>query len=214
MKATFLTAATAALLMSASSATATVVVFSTPINVPNTFAGVYVNLLTGASGITPAAVPGWDIDLWGNANNLAFFFNGTPASSSGGVAGSTTGPYLDLAPGAVVSAGSTFSAVTASLAAAAFQAPGNHILGFRFFNESTNAINYGYMTTTSEGANGFPHTITGWAFENNGGAITIPSVSGAVPEPATWAMMLMGFGAIGWAMRRRRATTVRVSYST
>ena len=26
----------------------------------------------------------------------------------------------------------------------------------------------------------------------------------AVPEPATWAMMLMGFGAIGFAMRRRR----------
>lgn len=26
----------------------------------------------------------------------------------------------------------------------------------------------------------------------------------AVPEPATWAMMLVGFGAIGWTMRRRR----------
>jgi hypothetical protein len=27
----------------------------------------------------------------------------------------------------------------------------------------------------------------------------------AVPEPATWAMMLLGFGAVGFAMRRRRA---------
>ena len=27
----------------------------------------------------------------------------------------------------------------------------------------------------------------------------------AVPEPATWAMMLLGFGAIGFALRRRRA---------
>lgn len=26
-----------------------------------------------------------------------------------------------------------------------------------------------------------------------------------VPEPATWAMMLLGFGAVGFAMRRRRA---------
>ena len=26
----------------------------------------------------------------------------------------------------------------------------------------------------------------------------------AVPEPATWAMMLVGFGAIGFAMRRSR----------
>ena len=29
---------------------------------------------------------------------------------------------------------------------------------------------------------------------------------GAVPEPATWAMMLAGFGLVGGAMRRRRGT--------
>jgi hypothetical protein len=29
--------------------------------------------------------------------------------------------------------------------------------------------------------------------------------NGAVPEPATWAMMLLGFGAAGFAIRRRRA---------
>ena len=28
----------------------------------------------------------------------------------------------------------------------------------------------------------------------------------AVPEPATWALMILGFGAVGGAMRRRRAT--------
>lgn len=30
------------------------------------------------------------------------------------------------------------------------------------------------------------------------------SVGSAVPEPATWAMMLIGFGGIGFSMRRRR----------
>ncbi len=34
-----------------------------------------------------------------------------------------------------------------------------------------------------------------------GGTVTI----NAVPEPGTWAMMLLGFGAAGYAMRRRRA---------
>lgn len=31
-------------------------------------------------------------------------------------------------------------------------------------------------------------------------------VPGAVPEPSTWAMMLIGFGGIGYSMRRRRKT--------
>nr|WP_223276762.1 PEPxxWA-CTERM sorting domain-containing protein [Sphingomonas daechungensis] len=30
----------------------------------------------------------------------------------------------------------------------------------------------------------------------------------AVPEPATWAMMLFGFGAVGLSMRRRKAIAI------
>ena len=33
-------------------------------------------------------------------------------------------------------------------------------------------------------------------------------INGAIPEPATWAMMIAGFGMVGSAMRRRRQTTV------
>ncbi len=35
--------------------------------------------------------------------------------------------------------------------------------------------------------------------------LRLTSANGAVPEPATWAMMLIGFGAVGVAMRRRRS---------
>ena len=31
------------------------------------------------------------------------------------------------------------------------------------------------------------------------------AVNSAVPEPATWAMMLLGFGAVGFSARRRRS---------
>jgi PEP-CTERM motif len=41
---------------------------------------------------------------------------------------------------------------------------------------------------------------------------TLPAVTPGVPEPATWAMMLMGFGAMGFAIRRRN-TTVRIRYA-
>src|SRR4051794_23577839 len=39
-----------------------------------------------------------------------------------------------------------------------------------------------------------------------GPALDNVSLAAAVPEPATWAMMLLGFGAVGWQLRRRRST--------
>ena len=33
-------------------------------------------------------------------------------------------------------------------------------------------------------------------------------VTSAVPEPQTWALMLLGFGLIGWRVRRRKSTKV------
>jgi hypothetical protein len=46
---------------------------------------------------------------------------------------------------------------------------------------------------------------------NSSGAISVENVvkygaGAAVPEPATWAMMLLGFGGVGAAMRRSRKT--------
>jgi hypothetical protein len=34
-----------------------------------------------------------------------------------------------------------------------------------------------------------------------------------VPEPATWAMMLIGFGAIGGALRRRQKVAGRIRFA-
>ncbi len=184
------------------SAHAVVVTFNTPISVPNTFSGVYINLLTGANAPSTAAVPGWDFGPWGSSNTLTFFFPSTPAASSGAVAGTATGPYLDLPVGSVISSGSTFSASASNLQTGAFQSTGTHTLGFRFFNESTAAINYGYMTMSTTGPLGFPATITGWSFEDSGGAITV------VPEPSTALMLSLGALALG-ALNLRRVRRQR-----
>jgi hypothetical protein len=40
---------------------------------------------------------------------------------------------------------------------------------------------------------------------NEGILLDAVSITQAVPEPGTWAMMLIGFGAVGFAMRRRKS---------
>jgi len=183
-------------------AQAVVISFNTPIVVPNTFAGVYINLRTGLNGITPGAVLGWDFAPYSNSNALTFFWNSTAVVFNGGVAGTTAGPYLNLPLGSVISATSTFAVSTSSAQTTAFQTTGTRFLGFRFFNKLTTAINYGYLTMQSTGPSGFPATITGWSFENSGGAITV------VPEPSTALMLSLGALALGAAnlpkIRRQR----------
>ncbi len=39
------------------------------------------------------------------------------------------------------------------------------------------------------------------------------SAAGAVPEPATWALMILGFGAVGGAMRRRQSVAAKVHFA-
>lgn len=46
-----------------------------------------------------------------------------------------------------------------------------------------------------------------WGLDNF--RVTAINATGGVPEPATWAMMMLGFGAVGGALRRSRKATVR-----
>jgi hypothetical protein len=43
------------------------------------------------------------------------------------------------------------------------------------------------------------------------GTLTISPVSGAVPEPATWVMLMLGFGLVGAAMRYRRREAAAIA---
>ena len=56
------------------------------------------------------------------------------------------------------------------------------------------AFDYSFVVNHTPGA-------SGWGQADN---ITLAPVAGAVPEPATWAMMILGFGAAGATLRRRR----------
>lgn len=64
----------------------------------------------------------------------------------------------------------------------------------------------------------FLGTVDGSGWQNNSGAITV-TVNGlagapaAVPEPASWALMIGGFGMVGGAIRRRRAVRLHAAFA-
>ncbi|TCJ39503.1 PEPxxWA-CTERM sorting domain-containing protein [Parafrankia sp. BMG5.11] len=100
-----------------------------------------------------------------------------------------------------------------------------------FVNEGlTNSFDFGTCSIcniTASGQNKFTVsgggiTTLGFTFAPGVGTarqFRVDEVSagpGAVPEPATWAMMLFGFGAVGFGMRRRRSrdySQARVRYA-
>lgn len=62
----------------------------------------------------------------------------------------------------------------------------------------------GYSTVVTLAASGSLYAmVNDTAYFNNGGAFSVEV--GAVPEPASWAMLIAGFGLVGATLRRRRA---------
>ena len=76
-------------------------------------------------------------------------------------------------------------------------------------------LNFGFLL----GAGFTPNVDSSYSvtLNNNGTSLTTfaqlgaGATTGAVPEPATWAMMLIGFGAAGVSLRRRTRTTLQAA---
>ncbi len=66
-------------------------------------------------------------------------------------------------------------------------------------------ISFSGLDAANVGALEFSSTSNAFEFDN------VAVVSGAVPEPATWAMMLFGFGVVGSALRRRNRAAIAVA---
>ena len=77
--------------------------------------------------------------------------------------------------------------------------PGDYTVSVMAYSNFANGPNLsnGFQNTGSFGGRS-----QSWAFDVLG--VDTATQVGAVPEPGTWAMMLMGFGATGFAMRRRK----------
>ena len=165
---------------------------------------------------------------------------GSVATLTGGTVYANDRPFADIPAGGVF--GGTFLAAgptPGALATLNFTNPTNY-LSFLWgspdtYNLLTVTTNMGVQTFTtsslgfavSNGNQSFSQyvqfaasageTITSVAFTNNPSINAFEtanfSVGSAVPEPATWAMMLVGFGAVGYAMRRRKKVTTRIQFA-
>lgn len=123
---------------------------------------------------------------------------------------------LDVIAAAVAALGGTFSGTLTSYTGGTVVGDINAFLGAPngFTGVQIIGIHYGQGSAGTDSTVGnvtafykidFGSTPTKLAVNLNGlsNAYLFTSVPG-VPEPATWAMMLLGFGGIGMAMRRRR----------
>jgi hypothetical protein len=127
---------------------------------------------------------------------------GCPAPSLGAFAGPVPGSSMSVTFGQLQSQVSFINVSASNVTANAYDAAHNLI------------------ATLSDSSGGFtgPHVLSGFGissieFVRNGGDFGIDnltfdySVAAAVPEPATWAMMIVGFGAVGSMVRTSRRRT-------
>jgi hypothetical protein len=114
----------------------------------------------------------------------------------------------------------TFSAIaTSDISEVSFWAlrDGGPLDAYTFFYSDSTTANFLLNATGTSGWNQYNVTsnlaagksLTGFAiFGTTSGPTYLDdfliNTGAAVPEPSTWAMMLLGFGAIGFAMRRSR----------
>ena len=90
--------------------------------------------------------------------------------------------------------------------------PENGDVTHNFFpNPGTSGLSSAYQVAEVNGTDVESIFLKNGTITCTGPTCTV--TTGAAPEPGTWAMMLLGFGAVGFALRRRQKTTTRFSFA-
>lgn len=175
------------------------IIYSGPIsiNIPSNLDGVYLNVVSGVTGSSSAATPGWDINIYGLTDLILF----SPMLPAGGTYVGSSG-FFNLALETVIGPGSPFSSGTISASSPiplAFNSA-NNLIGFRFQNEALgNQLQYGWFRIYLSGTPGAqPRMMVDYAYENTGAAIGTPLFEPPIPEPTTLTLFsLFAAGAAG-----------------
>ena len=188
----------------ASAASAAIITWNINAAIPATLDGMYIRIdnqtsTTGAGG----GLAGWDINPYGSTT-LSFYASATaPNPATTYVRTQASGGPSSLALGTVIGGSSPFAnSTTAVVSGTGVGANGwslNSVnyFGFRFHNNTTNAINYGYGIM-QVGASATSRTLLAIVYGDAGESVTVSAI------PAPGAIALLGVAGLA-AGRRRRA---------
>jgi PEP-CTERM motif len=159
-----------------------------------------------------------------NCSNTSRGGLGDPTSQQGGLfflTGAQT--FLNYAAGFTAGFSFNYSAISRGGAVNVYDGlngTGN-ILGTLNLGTTTSncpGFNAGFCPFVAAGVN-FAGTARSIGFGGVANQIVFDDITfgsatpGGIPEPATWAFMILGFGLVGGAMRSARRQTVRVTYA-
>ena len=148
------------------------------------------------TGVSPGYRTGYydrpAIGTYPGANAVVFNFNNAITSFGTDILG--FGTYLPATLVATLSNGETFNLLSAT----SRELPST----FRGFTASSAFTSVSFTETGNQNA-----SLDYVEFDN------VTSATGAVPEPATWALMILGMGAVGFAMRRRNKVTATLRFA-
>jgi hypothetical protein len=139
---------------------------------------------------------GYTVNLDAGSLTVDFFAPQSPSFASSLAAFPTPNPYAfgNTTPLGLVLSSTTFdfSSILSSLTIS-----------------TSNNFSFSKARITQYGGTGLLFSFAGMSYSDTSGftaTFTAPSMASAAPEPATWAMLIVGFGMAGAAMRRRRIT--------
>ena len=150
--------------------------------------------LTASTGLIISYDPNSTPDYQFNSGKVLALAGSSPTVGTFTPGAGVTAFGFDFGVRAVnAGAGVTINGVT-------YTAPGAPALSF-----------FGIVNTAGVGPIALSFDAARGVLDNVTVASAAPVVGGAVPEPATWGMMMIGFGAAGLAIRRRERIPVRVA---
>ena len=181
-------------------------------------------LINGAAAVTPSNI------------HLNWYSGGAPAGQNGNVDGARwITPNADGTLNQPVGTVTYSTIFTLSQIATAATLTGNFwsdnrvtqilLNGIAIYNNGSSASQFGggtgvplnISTNLLAGANTLSFLVQNDSGTSGPGSnpagLRVSAVFSAVPEPGTWMLMLLGFGAVGFSMRRRQKTQVRFQFA-